>query len=109
MKNRSQTFWLAAVFVWALVFVPVLLQADSGGGEALCDQGAPASLFNPDPVFAQTGPPYYDGAVTNLVDGMCYWSCYGGSAGSAPVSRPYVANCMYLCAAACGGPCEKLF
>ena len=50
-------------------------------------------------------------AATNLTDdGICFYSCNNGSAGSARVrSVPYGRNCLYLCAAACGGPCIALY
>lgn len=52
----------------------------------------------------------YAGEATNIINGVCYWSCYNGTGGSAPVSRPGVGQkCLNLCAGACGGPCLALY
>jgi hypothetical protein len=47
------------------------------------------------------------GAATNIIDGVCYWSCYGGSTGSAPMT-PW-SSCLNLCSWACNGPCIALY
>jgi hypothetical protein len=55
------------------------------------------------PVLLQAG----GGAAIHIDEnGTCYWQCYGGSVGSAPIS-PY--SCLQLCRNACGGPCIALY
>lgn len=56
------------------------------------------------PRLAQSG---YAGAATNLIDGVCYYTCYGGGGGSGPASSGR--QCLNLCAGACGGPCLALY
>ena len=61
------------------------------------------SLAKAGPAQAALGGGY----ATNIINGVCYWTCYSGSSGSAPITPG--TTCLKLCSWACNGPCIALY